>query len=351
MPTNLREPYRRPGSAGDPVVSTPSPPRIPANKSATAAVPVGPASAIARLGGHSGGALALAFSPDRGSLASAGRDGTSRLWDFGSGSPGERAMLGASGRRVQSLTFSAKGQMVVAGSGALDGVIWVFDLSGKSPREAHTLRGARGAVHALAISPDGLLVAGAGEDRALRIWEPTPGSRGEPRAHLAGHTGPIRTLAFAPDGQSAATGSDDSTVRLWTVNRIRSTEKAMLQHPSGVTALAFTPDGQTLLTGARDGVIRVWNVAATKPEKRAELAAQAGGLRLLVITPDARSLVSVADGPRAVHWDLQAGRPMREWGLPAGTNAAVGVTGDGRYLAMGRESGSIEVYRIAEKRG
>jgi WD40 repeat protein len=350
MPLNLREPYRRPGRAGDPVVSTPSPPPIPAKKSAAAAVPVGPASVIARLGGHSGGALVLAFSPDRGMLASSGRDGTSRLWDFGSGSPGERAMLGASGRRVQSLAFSVNGQSIAAGSGALDGIVWVFDLTGKAPREAFMLRGARGAVNALAFSPDGTLVAGAGEDRALRIWEPTPGSRGEPRAHLAGHTGPIRAVAFAPDGQSCVSGSDDSTARLWTVNRIRSTEKAALQHPSGVTALAYTPDGQTLLTGGRDGVIRLWNVATTKPDKRAELPAQPGGIRLLVIPRDGQSLVSVADGPRAVHWDLQAGRPLREWGLPAGTNAAVGVTGDGRYLAMGRESGQIEVYRIAEKR-
>jgi WD40 repeat protein len=350
MPTNLREPYRRPGSAGDPVVTTPSPPRIPSNKSVQAAVPVGPASVIARLGGHSGGALVLAFSPDRGALASGGRDGVSRLWDFGSGSPGERATLGPSGRRVQSLAYSRNGQSIAAGSGSLDGIVWIFDISGKGPREAFTLRGARGALNALAFSPDGQLLAGAGEDRALRIWEPTPGSRGEPRAHLAGHTGPIRSVAFAPDGQSCATGSDDSSVRLWTVNRIRSTEKAVLQHPAGVTSVAFMPDGQTLLTGARDGVIRQWNVAAAKPDKRAEWPAQAGGIRLLIIPPDGRSLVSVADGPRAVCWDLAAGRPLREWGLPAGAQAAVAVTGDGRYLAMGRDSGSIEVYRIAEKR-
>jgi WD40 repeat protein len=323
----------------------------PQKTSGVAAAPTGPASVIARLAGHPGGVLAVAFSPDRGFLASGGRDGAAKLWDIGSGSPSEKGALGPPGRRLQSLAFSATGKTVAAGSGALDGTVWLFDVAGMAPRETLALRGARGAVNALAFSPDGNLIAGTGEDRVVRVWETTAMSRGDPRAQLTGHTGPVRALAFSPDGQTVATGSDDSSVRLWTVSRIRSLERAALPHPSGVTAVVFTPDGHTLITGGRDGVIRLLDAGSGKPGPRGELPAQSSGIRLLVVTKDGKTLVSVADGPRAVHWDLAAGRPVREWALPANSSSPVAVTRDGRYLAMGKAEGALEVFRIAEKRG
>ena len=322
----------------------------PQKTSGVAAVPTGPASVVARLGGHSGGVLGVAFSPDRGLIATSSRDGSAKLWDISGGSPSEKGALGAPGRRIQCFVFSPNGRMVASGSGALDGTVWLFDISGISPRETLGLRGARGAINALAFAPDGNLIAGTGEDRVVRVWETTAMSRGEPRAQLTGHSGPIRCLAFSPDGQTVATGSDDSTVRLWTVSRIRSLERATLPHPSGVTAVVFSPDGHTLITGGRDGVIRLLDSGSGKPGPRGELPAQSSGIKLLVVTKDGKTLVSVADGPRAVQWDLAAGRPIREWALPANTASPVAVTRDGRYLAMGKSEASLEVFRIGEKR-
>jgi eukaryotic-like serine/threonine-protein kinase len=95
--------------------------------------PTGPAKVVAKLPGHSGGVLAMAFSPDRGRLVSAGRDGLARLWDMGNDPPVERAALGPAGRRLVSIAFAPTGRALVAGSGALDGSIWLFDVSGPSP--------------------------------------------------------------------------------------------------------------------------------------------------------------------------------------------------------------------------
>lgn len=334
---------------GSPQRGSPQP-GSPQRHPGAAAVPTGPASVVARLPGHPSGLLAVAFSPDRGLLASGGRDGTAKLWNIGSAPPSEKGVLGAPGRRLQSLAFSANGRALAAGSGALDGTVWLFDVSGISPRETLTLRGARGAVNALAFSPDGQLLAGTGEDRVVRVWETTAMSRGDPKAQLTGHTGPIRALAFSPDGQTVATGSDDSSVRLWTVSRIRSLERAALPHPSGVTAVVFAPDGHTLITGGRDGVIRLLDSGSGKPGPRGELPAQPSGIKLLVVTSDGKTLVSVADGPRVVQWDLAAGQPLREWALPPNSSSPVAVTRDGRYLAMGKVEGSLEVFRVAEKR-
>jgi WD40 repeat protein len=327
------------------------PQTIPSASPSAPASPTGPphaAKLVAELKGHTNAVTVLAFTTDRSLLASAGRDGPVRIWTVASQS-GERASVTKSGEIFRALAFAPTGRVLAAGAGSQSGLGWVFNLTDKSPQEVATLRGARGQIAALAFSPDGKLVAGAGEDQTLRIWEPGPGFRGDSRAILLGHTRAITAVTFAPDGTTVATAAQDATVRLWTLGRIRSSQRAVLTHPAEVGALAFLPDGKTLATGCRDGVIRLWDASAINPTVRAELTGLAGGARV-VLAPDAATLVGVNDGTRVLNWDLQSGKVLREWEVPGAPASGVALTPDGRYLARGTASGPIELYRVAEKR-
>jgi len=312
--------------------------------------PVNPGTLIANMKGQTGRTTALAFSPDRCMLASGSQDGTGRIWDVGSRKPGERGILRKDGDNFVSMAFSANNRQLVAGSGSLNGLVWVFDVSDKTPQDVATLRGAKGAITAVAFSPDNKTVAGGGEDQTLRIWEPIPGGTGTPRTMLKGHTGTIKSLAFAPNSTEIASASNDKTVKLWTLSRIRSTEKATLQHESEVLSVVYAPNGTLVATGAMDKVVRIWDLTSIKPKVKMELKGHTGAIRLVWITPDGKTLVSVSDGPKIMNWDMATGKVTAEWQVPQVGTSVFATTVDGRYFANGTSEGNVDAHRIAEKR-
>src|SRR5262245_57186492 len=131
--------------------------------------PVTAAKPIARLAGHAGGVLALAFSPDRGLLASSSTDATARGWGIAGSMPGERNVIRQHGDPFRSLAFFPNSRWIAVGSGAPNGMVWVFDVTERTPQEMAVLRGARGPIDAVAVSADGRWVAGGGEDHTVRV--------------------------------------------------------------------------------------------------------------------------------------------------------------------------------------
>ncbi len=78
-----------------------------------------------------------------------------------------------------------------------------------TPRPMH-----RGPVYLVRYSPDGKLLASAGLDKVVRLWDTQTGL--EVR-QFQGHTENVYALAFAPDGKTLVSGGRDKTVRLWDV--------------------------------------------------------------------------------------------------------------------------------------
>jgi len=73
------------------------------------------------------------------------------------------------------------------------------------------LRAGDGIVNAIAVSPDGSLIAGAYETGAVTVWEVASGRY----ETLPGHAGHVNDVAFSPHGRALASAGKDGTVRLW----------------------------------------------------------------------------------------------------------------------------------------
>ncbi len=106
---------------------------------------------------------------------------------------------------------------------------------------------------ALAVSPNGEMVAVAGASGAVEVLD---AKRGKPVAALKGHKGAVRAVAFTADSGLIATGGDDGTVRLW--NPWTGEQEYLLAgHTAPVTAVWFAPD-DALMTASDDKTARVW---------------------------------------------------------------------------------------------
>ena len=161
----------------------------------------------------------------------------------------------------------------------------IWDLSTGKIQTA--LHGHSDYVRALALTPDGQVLATGGGDETIKIWDLAAGTE---LAVLRGHLGQVLSLAFAPEGRWLASGSEDKTVRLWDIWERR--EAAQLSgHLASVQSVAFTPDGTRLASASRDGAIYLWDIATRR--RVASLAGHKGRVNQVKFTPDGHTLISV----------------------------------------------------------
>lgn len=213
--------------------------------------------------GHVGGLHGVAVSPDESRAASAGMDGTVRLWDVKTAK--ELHRLEPPGR-VHCVAFSPDGRYLASGhweagpSGKWcpggDNPVRLWDVA--TGKEVRRLPGHRWRVTALAYLPDGRSILSAGMDGTVRQWDVETGK--EIRRIDHDPTG-VPAVAVSPDGRRAlSAGWVDRTVRLWDLSDGRELLRFKGEHIT--QCVAFSPDGRRALTGDSWYTVHLWRLPA-----------------------------------------------------------------------------------------
>ncbi|HEV7805951.1 MAG TPA: BTAD domain-containing putative transcriptional regulator [Solirubrobacteraceae bacterium] len=200
----------------------------------------------------------------------------------------------------------------------------------------------KGPVSMVSPSPDGRLVATAGDDGSVGIWNL---QRRSLSSTIRRHRAPATAAGFNPDGTKIATAGKDGVVALADVdgrNRhvLLTIKPGSADHPTYPNSVEFSSDASRLVVGAQDGTVRIIKL---KDRTSRVLGHHQAPVRRARFNKAATKVVSAGyDGLTRI-WDLTRDTsPLIIRGNEAVYDAS--FSPDGRHVATASVDGYLRIW-------
>jgi WD40 repeat protein/uncharacterized caspase-like protein len=197
--------------------------------------------------------------------------------------------------------------------------------------------GHSGLINALAISPDGKLLASGGGslDKSVVIWDV---GTGQELTVLKGHTEPIRSLAFSPDSAFVASGSSDKTTKVW--NLQKGSLQFSLPDTAAVYGIKFSANGKTLQTASNN--LKTWDLT-----NGSMLSSRGGPITSRVVFSADGRLVSYTSRNAIVIADSATGRVLQTLSGHKDSIFGLVFSPDGATLASASVDKTAKLWNVA----
>lgn len=293
------------------------------------------------LTGHEKSVTSLDFTPVGEALVSSGDEGAVIVWDMTRASYLTHFKSPTFKQEI-SLAFSRDGKLLASGDAG--GVVRVRALDARTP--AVILSAHRGRVGGVSFDPAGRLVS-AGEDGALRLWEP---GAGDTLRLLLESGGRLTDVQFSPDGSKlAAAACGGGGTRLWEWPSFAPLPPP--EQSACANFVAWAHDGQRFVTGGGDyehaapNSVFVWRVGQQSPVK--VLDGHGKWPSCAAFAPAGGQLVTGDQNGELIVWDLASGAQRHR--IRGHTNWVRGVaySPSGKVFASVGMDGLVRVWDAA----
>jgi len=240
---------------------------------------------------------------------------------------------------IASVAYGPDGQLVYAASS--DGLF-----RGYGPTTLHQpvfQQNHGAAVHAIALSPDNQLLATAGEDKQVRLWNTSGG--GVNPSQLAGFSGPVRGVVFSADSQRILGISTGPQSEVLVFNRQDgSLEQAFVGGGGGGGPLEWlhrTDHPDRYLTLSRDAGIGSCEVTALR-----RIPGSGGAINAIAACPDvAGQVFTGSDDGTIRRWNVDNGGQLAQYNH-GGAVKAIAVRPDGQRIAGASDNHVIKLWHV-----
>lgn len=249
---------------------------------------------------------------------------------------------------------------------------------------AHTLHG-QGVLRSARFSPDGKLVAAAGESGKAFVFSVTDGKKvaqfeneyvnkralafsPDGKIMALGGGGPVSlwnlktmeqigvikgdsrsmsALRFSPDGRYLASSGSGAGVQLWSTDDF-SLVDVFSGHKEAVISICFSPNSRLMATGGMDNEIRLWNLSERK--LIATLKGHKDRVSDIEFSPSGESIASASFDKTVKLWSVERQCLVATLNGHEHTVHALSFSPDGSHLATTGWDRNIRVWDVAERK-
>jgi telomerase protein component 1 len=248
------------------------------------------------------------------------------------------------------------------------------------------------AMLATAVSPDGAVLAMAGKECVIKLFNARTGAELgviPPSAH--GHTQWIVSLAFSPDSRFMVSGSWDNTAKVWDVatrtllytlsghrRRVNSANfspqngryvvtaswdncariydlmsegklvKTIREHSRPLNCAVFSPDERNILTASWDGTMKLIeaNADVSTPHRVLKtLVGHKGSISAVAMSPNGLAIASASRDQTVAIWDALSGKLISSLSCHYKPVLSVAYSWDGQFLATTSADCTVRVFK------